>query len=166
MTKRDHAQPRHRPNLPAAVNTVISLDRATAARATLVARCSLGAVGLVAPRFTIRMLQLDPDLSPAADFLVRIFGVRDIFLGVAPFLIPDAGRSRILGSATWVDLTDLAAAVLAGLTGRIPPRAALVTASAALIGSVLSAATVGRGPLRQPEKPRTRNHPAHPSRWN
>ena len=145
---------------------MISLDRATAARATLVARCSLGAVGLVAPRFTIRMLQLDPDLSPAADFLVRIFGVRDIFLGVAPFLIPDAGRSRILGSATWVDLTDLAAAVLAGLTGRIPPRAAAVTASAALIGAGLSAATIGRGPLGRADKPGTRSHPAHLSRWN
>ena len=145
---------------------MMSLDRAAAARATLMARCSLGAAGLVAPRFTIRMLQLDPDMSPAADLLVRIFGVRDIFLGVAPFLIPDTGRSRILGSATWVDLTDLAAAALAGLTGRIPPRAAAVIASAALIGAVLSAATVGRGPLGQPEKPRTRGHPAHLSRWN
>ena len=142
---------------------MISLDRATAARATLVARCSLGAVGLVAPRFTIRMLQLDPDLSPAADFLVRIFGVRDIFLGVAPFLIPDAGRSRILGSATWVDLADLASAVVAGLTGRIPPRAAVVTVSAALGGAVLSAATVGRGPLGRPESPRVRNHPGRRS---
>ena len=145
---------------------MISLDRSTAARVTLVARCSLGAASLIVPRLTIRMLQLDPEPNPPAGFLIRIFGVRDIFLGVAPFLIPDPERSTILGSATGVDLTDLAAATLAGLTGRIPPRAALVTASAALIGSVLSAATVGRGPLRQPEKPRTRNHPAHSSRWN
>jgi hypothetical protein len=139
---------------------VISLDRSTAARVTLVARCSLGAASLVAPRLTIRMLQLDPEPNPSAEFLIRIFGVRDIFLGVAPFLISDPGRGTILGSATGVDLTDLAAAALAGLTGRIPPRAAVVTASAALLGAVLSAATVGRGPLGRRENPGTRGHPA------
>ncbi len=139
---------------------MISFDRSTAARVTLVARCLLGAASLLVPRFTIRMLQLDPGENPSANFLIRIFGVRDIFLGVAPFLIPDPGRSTILGSATAVDLTDLAAAALAGLTGRIPPRAAVVTASAALLGAVLSAATVGRGPLGRPENPGTRGHPA------
>ena len=142
---------------------MISLNRPTAGRATMVARCSLGAAGVIAPRFTIRMLQLDPDMSSSADFLVRIFGVRDIFLGVAPFLLPEPGRSRILGSATWVDLADLASAVVAGLTGRIPPRAAVVTVSAALGGAVLSAATVGRGPLGRPESPRVRNHPGRRS---
>ena len=142
---------------------MISLDRPAAARATLVARCALGAAGALAPRFTIRMLQLDPDVSSSADFLVRIFAVRDIFLGVAPFLLPEPGRSRILGSATWVDLADLASAVVAGLTGRIPPRAAVVTVSAALGGAVLSAATVGRGPLGRPESPRVRNHPGRRS---
>ena len=139
---------------------MIPLDRSTAARVTLVARCSLGAASLVAPRLTIRMLQLDPNANPSADFLIRIFGVRDIFLGVAPFLISDPGRSTILGSATVVDLTDLAAAALAGLTGRIPPRAAIVASGAALIRATLSAATVGRGPLGQPDKPRTKSHPA------
>ncbi len=139
---------------------MISLDRSTAARVTLVARCSLGAASLVVPRLTIRMLQLDIEPNPPAEFLIRIFGVRDIFLGVAPFLISDPGRSTVLGSATGVDLSDLAVAALAGLTGRIPPRAAIIISGAALIGAVLSAATTGRGPLGRPENPRTRSPPA------
>jgi hypothetical protein len=94
--------------------------------------------------------------------------VRDIFLGVAPLLVSGAGRSRILGAATGVDLTDATAAVIAGLTRQIPPRASAVAAAAALAGACLSAATVGRGPLGrgEPDPPDNdastagrRNHP-------
>jgi hypothetical protein len=89
----------------------------------------------------------DPDANPAACFLMRMFGVRDIFLGAAPLLVAEPGRSRILGTATWVDLTDATAAAVAGLTGQISPRSSAVCVAAALTGACLSAATIGRGPL-------------------
>jgi hypothetical protein len=147
---------------------VITLDRSAATRAILVGRFGLGAASLILPRFTARLLQMDPDSNPASSFLMRLFGVRDIFLGVAPLLVSGAGRSRILGAATGVDLTDATAAVIAGLTRQIPPRASAVAAAAALAGACLSAATVGRGPLGrgEPDPPDNdastagrRNHP-------
>jgi hypothetical protein len=125
---------------------VISVDRSVATRAILVGRFGLGAASLIFPRFTARLLQMDPDANPASSFLMRLFGVRDIFLGVAPLLVSGQGRSRILGAATGVDLTDATAAVIAGLTRQIPPRASAVGAAAALTGACLSAATMGRGP--------------------
>jgi hypothetical protein len=45
-------------------------------------------------------------------------------------------------------MTDATAAVIAGLTRQIPPRASVVAAAAALTGACLSAATVGSGPPR------------------
>jgi hypothetical protein len=94
---------------------------------------------------------MDADANPASGFLMRLFGVRDIFLGVAPLLVSGQGRSRILAAAAGVDLTDATAADIAGLTRQIPPRASVVAAAAALAGACLSAATVGRGPLGRRE---------------
>ena len=126
---------------------MITLNRSVATRAILVGRFTLGAASLLVPRHTARILQMDPDANPAAGFLMRLFGVRDLFLGVAPLLVSGDGRSRILGAATGIDLTDATAAVIAGLTRQIPPRASIVAAAAALTGACLSAATVGLGPL-------------------
>jgi hypothetical protein len=130
---------------------VITLDRSVATRAILVGRFGLGAASLIFPRFTARLLQMDPDANPASSFLMRLFGVRDIFLGVSPLLVSGQGRSRILAAAAGVDLTDATAAVIGGLTRQIPPRASVVAAAAALAGACLSAATVGRGPLGRRE---------------
>ena len=130
---------------------MISVDRSVATRAILVGRFGLGAASLILPRFTARLLQMDPDANPASSFLMRLFGVRDIFLGVSPLLVSGQGRSRILATAAGVDLTDATAAVIAGLTRQIPPRASVVAAAAALAGACLSAATVGRGPLGRRE---------------
>ena len=135
---------------------MIGVDRPVATRAILVGRFTLGAVGLLLPRFTTRLLVADPDANPAACFLMRMFGVRDIFLGAAPLLVPEPGRSRILGTATWVDLTDATAAAIAGLTGQISPRSSAVCVAAALTGASLSAATVGRGPLSAGDRLRGR----------
>ena len=143
---------------------MISVDRSVATRAILVGRFGLGAVSLIFPRFTARLLQMDPDANPATSFLMRLFGVRDIFLGVAPLLVSGAGRSRILGAATGVDLTDATAAVIAGLTRQIPPRAAVVAAAAALAGACLSAATLGRRPLGRREPGLPDNDASSPGR--
>jgi hypothetical protein len=80
---------------------VITLDRSVATRAILVGRFGLGAASLILPRFTARLLQMDPDSNPASSFLMRLFGVRDIFLGVAPLLVSGAGRSSILWRCDW-----------------------------------------------------------------
>jgi hypothetical protein len=72
---------------------VITLDRSVATRAilvglfglgaaSLVGRFGLGAASLILPRFTARLPQMDPDANPASSFLMRLFGARDIFLGV------------------------------------------------------------------------------------
>jgi hypothetical protein len=138
---------------------VITLDRSAAVRTILVGRFALGAVALILPRFTTRLLQMDPNANPASSFLMRLFGVRDIFLGVAPLLVAEPGRGRILGAAAGVDLTDATAAVLAGLTRRVPPRASAIATAAALAGACLSAATVGRGPLGRVETDAPRLYP-------
>jgi len=130
---------------------VITLHPSAATRAILIARLTLGAASLILPRHTARLLQMDTDANPAAGFLMRLFGVRDLFLGVAPLLVSGLDRRRILGAATGIDVTDATAAVIAGLTRQISPCASAVSAAAALTGACLSAATVGRGPLGRGE---------------
>ncbi|MFL6181822.1 MAG: hypothetical protein ACJ73J_05890 [Actinomycetes bacterium] len=66
---------------------MIRVDRSVATRAILVGRFGLGAVSLIFPRFTARLLQMDPDANPASSFLMRLFGVR----GHLPWGVAAAG---------------------------------------------------------------------------
>lgn len=134
---------------------MITLDRSTAAKIILAVRFSLGPLCVFFPRLTTRLMLLDPDANPASSYLVRLFGIRDTFLGVAAFVVQEPARGKIIGYAAAVDLTDATAAVLAGLTRKISPRAAVLAAVSGLTGACLGAAAVGRGPLgrREPTPP-------------
>jgi hypothetical protein len=90
---------------------------------------------------------LDPDANPASSYLVRLFGGRDIFLGVAALVVPKRDRNKILGYAAPIDLADATAAAVAGLRRQIPARAAALAAVSGLMGACLGAAAAGRGPL-------------------
>lgn len=124
-----------------------SLTPSSAARLILAVRFLLGTLSLVFPRLSSRLMLLDPDRNPSSSYLVRLFGGRDIFLGVAALVVPREHRNRILGYAAPIDLADATAAATAGLRGQISPQAAVLAAASGLLGACLGAAAAGRGPL-------------------
>jgi len=90
---------------------------------------------------------IDLGHNAAAALLLRLFGVRDVYLGVTVLGAEPGKRNRLLSIGVAVDLFDVAACVIAGLTGQTSKRAAVLSSTAGTLGAALGAAAVGVGPL-------------------
>jgi hypothetical protein len=115
------------------------------ARHTLVGiRGALGTCALLFPKLTGRVFGIDPEANPAAPYLARLFGIRELFMA-APFLDDELeGTQRYaLEAGVVVDATDAAAGLLAGATGALPKRAALMATATALFAVVLGILALG-----------------------
>jgi len=114
----------------------------------VVTRAAIGVGAWLAPRFSGRLFGLDPDANPQASYLGRLFGVRDVALGVGLSSSSGPDRQQWLRLGIACDLADAAAGVLAGRAGELPKRATvLVTATA------LMAAAMGVAAMRAEEPP-------------
>lgn len=116
------------------------------ARKTLAGiRAGLGAGAILAPRLTGKVFGIDVDANPAAPFLARLFGARELYLA-SPFLMPAPGldEQELASRAVPVDAADTVAALAAGLRGYLPWRAAIPAAGAAALAVYLG--SVGSQP--------------------
>ena len=78
---------------------MIRLHRRTAARAILVFRFLLGSMSIMFPRFTSRWLMLaPPEANPGTPYFLRLFGGRDLYLGIAALLSPEPTRTFAVAS--------------------------------------------------------------------
>ena len=72
--------------------------------------------------FTVKALAagfgLDPEANPQAPYLGRLFGARDVALGVGTLQASGEARKQ------WLDAADAAAALAAGRGGYLPSLAA------------------------------------------
>jgi hypothetical protein len=110
-------------------------------------RSAIGAGAWLAPRFSGRLFGLDPDANPQSPYLARLFGVRDVALGVGLATSSGPQRQQWLRIGIACDLADAAAGVLAGRGGELPKRAtALVTATALMAAAMGLAASLGGEP--------------------
>ena len=66
------------------------MDVLTARRTLAQARLAVGIAALVAPRVTARFFGVDLATNPAAPYLTRMFGARELYMA-APFLMPAPG---------------------------------------------------------------------------
>lgn len=116
----------------------IAMDPLVARRLLASARAAVGVAALVAPRLTARAMGVDPDSNPAAPYLTRMFGARELYLA-APFLMPAPGldEQELAGRAVPVDTVDAVAAFAAGVRGYLPWRSALPGTAIAAFGAWL-----------------------------
>ncbi|HEX8122352.1 MAG TPA: hypothetical protein VF549_13910 [Solirubrobacteraceae bacterium] len=104
-------------------------------------RVLVGGVTWLAPEHSARMSGFDPGANPQAAYWARLFGVRDVVLGLAAHRSSGAARRRIVALTGACDAADLAATVVGRRAGHVPPRAALLSgAVAAAAGAVAWAA--------------------------
>jgi hypothetical protein len=119
----------------------------TQARSTLVSlRTGLGVSALLAPRLTGRVFGIDAEANPAAVYLARLFGARELFMA-APFLIediPDEVAAYALRAGVAVDGADVVAATAACVRRNLSVRAATMA-------GVMAAVAVGLGVIAQQE---------------
>src|SRR5258707_11318635 len=105
-------------------------------------RAAIGAGAWLMPRFSGRLFGLDPDANPQAPYLARLFGVRDVALGVGLNSSSGAERQQWLRLGVACDLADAAAGVLAGRSGALPQRATLLVTATALAAAAMGIAAM------------------------
>lgn len=111
-------------------------------------RTAIGVAAWLTPRLSGRLFGLDPDANPQASYLGRLFGVRDVALGIGLRSSSGAERQQWLRLGVACDLADAAAGVLAGKTGALPKRATVL-----VTGTALMAAAMGVAAMRGEEPP-------------
>ena len=114
-------------------------DRARTALGII--RLANGGLALLAPGRLIRTFGVGEEAGGPAAYALRLFGVRTIFLGFS--ILRPGEREAEVRRAPYIHACDTAAAVLAGLKGQLPPRAAATGAVMSSINTAL--ALVARG---------------------
>jgi hypothetical protein len=120
------------------------MDNATALS---LGRIGLGATAWAAPGLAGTAMMLDRSDAQAA-FLLRLFGARDVALGVATLVVPAEARPALLGIGLVVDASDAAAALLGARGGALRPLPAVLVAGTA--SAAVAAGLVALRALRTP----------------
>lgn len=121
--------------------TVLKADRARKTLAFI--RLVNGGIAFVAPRWFLRTIGVDPDTNGPAVYVLRLFGIRTIWLGYQLLAAQGEELDAVIRSAAVIHASDAGAAVLAGLTGALPARAAVTAAITSGINTALSVAARG-----------------------
>ncbi|MFE7543287.1 GMC oxidoreductase [Streptomyces platensis] len=86
-----------------------------------------GVTGLLTPALLIRRLDPGRELSPAAVYAFRLFGIRTVLLGLD--LLANRGERlrEDLREGVLIHGSDTATATMLGIRGQVPPRTAVLT---------------------------------------
>lgn len=124
------------------------MDAERSVRALGMLRIAIGVVSWVAPDLAGKLFGLDVKRNRQAPYLARLFGIRDLALGVGTLRAQGQERKAWLAAGVVCDTADTAAAKLGHRDGYLP------TSTAALVALPAVAATVlGVIALREAPKP-------------
>ena len=99
-------------------------------------RLANGCLALIAPGSLTRTFELDEKSAGPAGYVLRLFGVRTIYLGLS--LLGRGDHDGELRRAPYIHASDTAAAVYAGLKGHLPPKAAATGAVMSGVNTALA----------------------------
>jgi hypothetical protein len=105
-------------------------------------RLANGTAALLAPEVFAKRVGVDPEQNKPALYVMRLFGVRTMLLGLDLLRRNGPVRERAVRVAPLVHMSDTAAAALAGATGQLPRKAAIV--ATAISGANVVLALVAR----------------------
>jgi hypothetical protein len=109
-----------------------------ARRALGVIRLVNGTVALLAPGRFLKIIGIDSEENGAATYVLRMFGIRNVLLALQLLSGEGPAREQAVRQAVFIHATDAAAAVLAGVTGALPVRAAASGAVTSAVNTALS----------------------------
>jgi hypothetical protein len=120
------------------------MDAEASVKALGALRIVVGLLAWVAPNLAGTLFGLNPGRNPQAPYLARLFGVRDLALGVGVLASQGDQRRPWLVAGMACDVADAAAAGLGYRAGYLgAPTTALLTAPA-LTGVALGAGALGQ----------------------
>ena len=101
-------------------------------------RIAVGSVALANPVAAARLFQLDPVSNPQVPYVTRLFGSREVALGLVTLLARGKTQRGLIGVGVLVDAADAATGYLAMQDGSVSRKTALT-----LIGPAVGAAGSG-----------------------
>ena len=101
-------------------------------------RLLVGGATFLAPGVASRLLRLDGD--PQSAYWARLFGVRDVALGLAALRTTGTARAEVIGLTAACDAVDAGSALLARRAGFPVAATALAGLTAVAAGAVATAA--------------------------
>ncbi len=110
-----------------------------------VVRLVNGTGALLAPKFMAKRFGVDAEANPSVIYIMRLFGVRTIILGLEFLILKDEDKIRDAARVgVLIHASDTTAAIIAGATGQLPVKAAATGAVISAVNTGLAvAATVG-----------------------
>lgn len=104
-------------------------------------RIAVGAVAFARPDLAGRLLQLDTEQNPQLPYLSRLFGSREVVLGLVTLLARGRSRRNLVLAGIAVDAADAATGYLGIKEGTVSQKAAvgLIVPAVGALGSGISA---------------------------
>ncbi len=101
-------------------------------------RIAVGVGAVAKPDAAAKMLQLDPVSNPQVPYVTRLFGIREIAIGLITLFVRGKAQRGVVGVGVLVDAGDAATAYVAMQNGTVSRKTAL-----ALLGPAIGAAGSG-----------------------
>ena len=117
----------------------------TSVKALAGLRIVIGVLSWVAPNLAGTLFGLDVKKNKQAPYLARLFGVRDIALGVGTLMSTGSARRTWLQMGVVCDTADAAAAGIGHHDGYLDTQTAIMVAAPAVAAVGLGAAALGIG---------------------
>jgi hypothetical protein len=97
-----------------------------------------GSAALLAPDAMARQAGVDPAANPAAPYVLRLFGIRTVLIGVELLRSSGAGRRRALDRGVLIHASDTCSAALASAGGQLPAPAARKAVAISAVNTLLA----------------------------
>ena len=125
-----------------------TLDRTrdTARIALAAIRLFNGIAALFTPGLLASRLGVNTNTDPAIIYVFRLFGVRTVIIGAELLLRDGESRGRALRIGIGIHASDTAAALIAGVRGQLPPRAALTATLISATNTALAIVAQSKAP--------------------
>jgi hypothetical protein len=126
------------------------MDNEQTIRSLAGVRMAIGTSAWATPRLAGKAFGLDSAGNPQSPYLARLFGVRDIALGIGALTTTGESQRRWLALGLLCDAADAAAGVLAGRGGYLPKLPTVLVTGTALVAAGLGAAALAGGNGAEP----------------
>ncbi|MDQ5807909.1 MAG: hypothetical protein M3320_04470 [Actinomycetota bacterium] len=113
------------------------MQRDTALKTLAVLRIAVGATSWAAPNFGGKLFGLEPEANPQAAYLGRLFGIRDLALGIGPLRAKKKAQTNWIELGIMCDAADTAAAFMGGGKGYLSPTTTAMVAAPAIAATAL-----------------------------
>ena len=113
------------------------MDRDTALKLMAGLRVAVGVTSYVAPNFGGKLFGLEPEANPQAAYLGRLFGVRDVALGIGPLRAKKKAQDNWIELGIMCDAADAVAAFMGGAKGYLSPTTTAMVAAPAIAATAL-----------------------------